>query len=77
MTTGNHLGNTTIPNTNASSNPAGSMIVGNSSTWGYFASTMEMFDDLGVNDPIPEDLITVTVPADTVTGSGVYDTVNI
>ena len=77
MTTGNHIVNTTIPNTNASSNPAGSMMVGNSSQWGYFSSTMEMFDDLGVNDPIPEDLITVNVPADTVSGSGVYDTVNI
>ena len=77
MTTANHLANTTIPNTNASSNPAGSMIVGNNGSWGYFASTMEMFDDLGVSDVIPEDLITVNVPADTVSGDGVYDTVDI
>ena len=77
MTTGNHLVNSTIPNTNTSSNPAGSMIVGNQGTWGYFASTMEMFDGLGVNDPIPENLIKVNVPADTVSGSGVYDTVDI
>ena len=78
MTTANHLANTTIPNTNASSNPAGAMIVGNNGQWGAFYQTTDpVLSLLGSNDVIPENYITTRVPADTVSGSGVYDTVNI
>jgi hypothetical protein len=78
MTTGNQLVNTTIPNTNASSNPAGSMIVGNNGAWGGFNQASDpVLNALATNEVIPEDYITTIVPADTVTGSGAYDTVNI
>ena len=77
MTTGNHLVNTTIPNTNATSNPAGAMIVGNQGAWGYFPqATDPVLSTLTASDPIPEVYITTILPADTITGSGVYDTIN-
>ena len=77
MTTGNHLVNTTIPNTNATSNPAGSMIVGNSVQWGNWSGTGDPILAGLSGAVIPEDYITTIVEANTVSGNGVFDTVNI